>query len=63
MPLLYARKKVVVTVIRRECVYKRTGLPNVAFYEKGGAVERETDFLQKNRNKRSLLRRGGEDGI
>ena len=41
------RKKVVATVSRRECVYKRTGKPSEPFYEKGGTVKQVTDFLHK----------------
>jgi len=32
------RKKVVATVCRPECVYKRTGKPSVPFCEKGGTA-------------------------
>ena len=38
VPKALSRKKVVVTASRRECVYKRTGKPNVPFYEKGAAT-------------------------
>ena len=45
------RKKVVATVSRCECVYKRTGEPSVPFCEKGGTTARVTDFShKKNRN-------------
>jgi len=40
-----ARKKVVATVSRRECVYKRTGKPSEPFCEKGGTVKQVTDFF------------------
>ena len=47
VPKAQSRKKVVATTSRRECVYKRTGLPSVPFYEKGGTVKQVTDFFNK----------------
>ena len=41
------RKKVVATVRRRECIYKRTGTPSVSSYEKGGMAKKVTNFLRK----------------
>ena len=45
VPKAHSRKKVVATVNRSECVYKRTGEPSVPFYEKGGTVKQVTDFF------------------
>ena len=48
------RKKVVVTASRSECVYKRTGEPNVPFCERGGARQRADVFLQRKTEQSSL---------
>ena len=47
VPKALYRKRLVVKQRRYECVYKRTGTPNVPFYEKGGTVKQVIDFLHK----------------
>ena len=44
---VFTRKRLVATESRRECACKRTGEPSVTFCEKGGTVERVTDFFIK----------------
>ena len=41
------RKKLLATVRRCEGVYNRTAKRSESFYERGGTVQRVTDFLHK----------------
>ena len=53
VPKAQSRKKLVAIASRRECVYKRTGLPSVPFYEKGGTVKQVTDFFNKKKSEQA----------
>ena len=57
-PQALYREKLVATVSRRECVYKRAGEGSVTFHERGGARERADDALLCRRQKRTSEQSG-----